>query len=73
MFRDIIGAFDWVLPLLHYDSCKNLLAALDDAVVSPALEKRRELALSKAQAMPTRHVRDYVSSGELPSLPHKPE
>jgi uncharacterized protein YjbI with pentapeptide repeats len=60
MFRDLAGAFHWVLPLLRYDSCENLLAALDDAVIAPALEKRRELALSKAKAMPTRHVRDYI-------------
>jgi hypothetical protein len=59
-FRDL-RASHWVLPLLCYDSCGNLLAALDDAVVSPALEKRREMALSKAQALPTRHVRDYVA------------
>jgi hypothetical protein len=73
MFQDLIGAFHWVLPLLRYDSCKNLLVALDDAVIAPALEKRRELALSRPKAMPTRHVRDYVSSGELPSLPYKTE
>jgi uncharacterized protein YjbI with pentapeptide repeats len=73
MFRDITSAFHWVLPILRYDSCKNLLAALDDAVVAPALEKRRELALSKAQAMPTRHVRDYGASGETLSVPRKPD
>ncbi len=39
MFRDPT-AFHWVLPLLCYDSCGNLLAALDDAVISSALEKR---------------------------------
>ena len=58
MFRDLTD-FHWVLPLLRYDSCRNLLATLDKAVVAPALEKRRELALSKAHAMLTRHVRDY--------------
>jgi Pentapeptide repeats (8 copies) len=63
MFQDLIGAFHWVLPLLRYDSCENLLATLDDAVIAPALEKRRELALIKAHAMPTRHVRDYISPG----------
>jgi uncharacterized protein YjbI with pentapeptide repeats len=68
MFRDLTG-FPWVLPLLHYDSCGNLLAALDDAVISPALEKRREMALSKAQALPTRHVRDYAALDGSPSVP----
>jgi hypothetical protein len=72
MFRDLTG-FPWVLPLLCYDSCGNLLAALDNAVVSPALEKRREMALSKAQALPTRHVRDYVALDGSPSVPGKPE
>jgi uncharacterized protein YjbI with pentapeptide repeats len=72
MFRDL-NSFPWVLPLLRYDSCGNLLAALDDAVVSPALEKRRELALSKAQALPTRHVRDYVALDGSLSVPRKPD
>jgi hypothetical protein len=41
------------------------------AVIAPALEKRRELALIKAHAMPTRHVRDYISPGESLSDPRK--
>jgi hypothetical protein len=51
--------YDWVLGTLGYDSSENLIANLDDAVINPALEKRHELEIKKAQSRPTRHVNDY--------------
>jgi hypothetical protein len=59
MFSNLQTKYDWVLGLLRYDSSENLIDVLDDAVINPALEKRHELELRKAQNTPTRHVGDY--------------
>jgi hypothetical protein len=59
MFSNLQTKYDWVLCLLKYDSSENLIDVLDDAVINPALEKRHELELRKAQNGPTRHVEDY--------------
>jgi hypothetical protein len=50
---------EWVLDVLEYDSAANLLEVLDEAVVRPALEKSNQLILKKAEAIRTRHIRDY--------------
>jgi hypothetical protein len=60
MFCDLKQKYNWVLDLLIYDCCANLVTALDKGLIAPALEKRREISLKKAQAMPTRHVREYL-------------
>jgi hypothetical protein len=50
---------EWVLDVLEYDSAANLLEVLDEAVVRPALDKSDQLILKKAEAIRTRHIRDY--------------
>ena len=50
---------EWVLDVLEYDSAPNLLEALDEAVVRPALEKADQLIHKKAEAIRKRHIRDY--------------
>ena len=50
---------EWVLDVLEYDSAANLLQVLDKAVVRPALEKSDQLILKKAEAIRTRHIKDY--------------
>jgi hypothetical protein len=49
----------WVLDVLEYDSAANLIQVLDKAVVKPALEKADLLILKKAEAIRTRHIKDY--------------
>ncbi|VAW17136.1 hypothetical protein MNBD_BACTEROID05-254, partial [hydrothermal vent metagenome] len=62
MFKDLNQKYgDWVLELLRYDSVDNLIDVLEEAVVNPALEKSNELMMKKAEAITTRHVRDYSS------------
>jgi hypothetical protein len=51
---------EWVLDVLKYDSATNLLRVLNEAVVRPALEKSDQLILKKAEAMRTRHIKDYL-------------
>jgi uncharacterized protein YjbI with pentapeptide repeats len=60
MFRDLQQKYgEWVLDVLEYDSAANLQERLDKAVVRPALEKADQLILKKAEAIRTRHIRDY--------------
>jgi uncharacterized protein YjbI with pentapeptide repeats len=59
MFVNLQTKYDWVLNSLVYDSSQSLIDVLDDAVINPALGKRHELELRKAQNTPTRHVSDY--------------
>jgi len=60
MFRDLKQKYgEWVLDVLEYDTAESLLRVFEGAVVKPALEKGRELLLKKAEAIQTRHVRDY--------------
>jgi uncharacterized protein YjbI with pentapeptide repeats len=60
MFRDLQQKYgEWVLEVLEYDSADNLIGVLDKAVVRPALHKSDQLLLKKAEAIRTRHIRDY--------------
>jgi hypothetical protein len=63
MFADLKSKYDWVLEPLTYDSVDSLLAVLDEAVIVPALEKRRKISIEKASGLKTRHVRDYQRRG----------
>ncbi len=60
MFKDIQQKFDWVLPLLEYDTESNLIKVLEKAVINPALNKHDELIARKAQGLKTRHIKDYL-------------
>ena len=61
MFRDLKQKYgEWVLDVLEYDSAASLLQVLDEAVVRPALDKSDQLILKKAEAIHTRHIRDYL-------------
>jgi hypothetical protein len=60
MFQDLQQKYgEWVLDVLQYDSASNLLQNLEQAVVSPALDKSNQLILKKAEAIRTRHIKDY--------------
>lgn len=56
MFNDLQSKFDWVLDVLKYDSIDHLLSGLQDAVITPALQKHAELVQRKAQVRGTRHI-----------------
>jgi uncharacterized protein YjbI with pentapeptide repeats len=61
MFRDLKQKYgEWVLDVLKYDCTDNLVKALDSAVIKPALERSQQLMVKKAEAITTRHIRDYI-------------
>jgi hypothetical protein len=49
MFDDLPNKYDWALPLLEYNTAESLLAAFDEKVVQPALEKVADVRRRKAQ------------------------
>jgi uncharacterized protein YjbI with pentapeptide repeats len=48
MFKNLQTKYDWVLPVIRYDSEDQLVAAFDDAIRGPALEVRQRLIQRKA-------------------------
>jgi len=58
MFDDLPRKYDWALPLLEYSSAESLLAAFENKVVAPALEKLAEVRRRKALPPPRRSAED---------------
>jgi uncharacterized protein YjbI with pentapeptide repeats len=58
MFDDLPRKYDWALPLLEYNSAESLLAAFENKVVAPALEKLAEVRRRKALPPPRRSAED---------------
>jgi uncharacterized protein YjbI with pentapeptide repeats len=65
MFRDLHNKYEWVLDPLIYPSSATLVAKLKNAIVLPALERRRQLAVKRAQELPIKNVSDYPEDDEL--------
>jgi hypothetical protein len=61
MFKDLHGKYDWVLDPLKYEDITDLIEVLEKGIIEPALEKYRELMIRKAEELPTRSTRDYLS------------
>jgi hypothetical protein len=52
MFADLARRYDWVLPLLVYESAEGLLRNMDFAVIQAAEDKYQQL--HKAKIIPIR-------------------
>lgn len=60
MFVNLQNTYHWVLPVVEYDTKENLIAGLDEAVIKPALSKRRELIGLKAEQLKTVNIKDII-------------
>jgi len=49
MFKNLQKKYDWVLPVIRYSREESIVAAFDDAILTPALEMRRRLKQRKAE------------------------
>jgi len=58
MFDDLPRKCDWALPLLEYSSADTLLAAFENKVISPALEKLGDVRRRKALPPQRRSAED---------------
>lgn len=52
--------FDWVLPLLTYDTPDNLFTGLQKAVIEPAIAKAQSLMDWKGGKLQTRDIHEYL-------------
>ena len=60
MFVDLWKKYrEWVFEPLTYDSIARLVEVFDTAVIEPAIRRREELSVRKAEEVITRHVKDY--------------
>jgi uncharacterized protein YjbI with pentapeptide repeats len=58
MFDDLPRKYHWALPLLEYNSSETLLAAFEEKVVVPALDKADEVRREKAMPPVRRSAED---------------
>jgi hypothetical protein len=52
--------FDWVLPLLSYDTSENLFNGLQKAIIEPAIARAQTLRAWKAGTPQRRDIYDYI-------------
>lgn len=61
MMADLQKKYNWVLNTVSYDSERTLMDALKPLVIDPAMQKRQELRLIKAQEPEIISARDFLS------------
>ena len=59
MMVDLQKKYNWVLPTVTYDSMETLIKILKPLIIDPAMKKRNELRIIKAQ------VREVISGKEF--------
>ncbi len=63
MMVDLQKKYDWVLKTVSYDSLETLIAVLKPLIIDPAMQKRQELRLIKAQEPEVISGKDYLAKG----------
>lgn len=62
MFRDLQTKYDWVTDVIEYDSAENLVAALEPAVITPALAVHDRLLERKARKLRSKNIREILGT-----------
>lgn len=65
MMVDLQKKYNWVLNTVTYDSMETLIKALKPLIIDPAMKKRQELRLIKAQEPEVISAKDFLAKGEL--------
>jgi hypothetical protein len=60
MFTVLQNKYDWVLPVIEYDSINTLLKVFDSAIVIPAVNKSKEILIKKADRIKINSVKNYL-------------
>ena len=63
MMADLQKKYSWVLKTVTYDSLETLMKVLKPLIIDPAMRKRQELRLIKAQQPEVISGKDYVEKG----------
>ncbi len=64
MMVDLQKKFNWVLNTVSYDSEETLIKALKPLIIDPAMKKRQELRIIKAQEPEIISAKDYLDKGK---------
>jgi uncharacterized protein YjbI with pentapeptide repeats len=64
MMVDLQKKYNWVLKTVTYDSMETLMKVLKPLIVDPAMKKRQELRLIKAQEPEIISAKDFLAKGE---------
>jgi uncharacterized protein YjbI with pentapeptide repeats len=64
MMVDLQKKYNWVLKTVTYDSVETLIKVLKPLIIDPAMNKRNELRLTKAQVPEVISGKDYLAKGD---------
>ena len=64
MMVDLQKKYSWVLNTVSYDSQETLMKALKPLVIDPAMKKRQELRIIKAQEPEIISAKDFLAKGK---------
>jgi hypothetical protein len=64
MMVDLQKKYNWVLNTVSYDSQETLMKVLKPLIIDPAMKKRQELRIIKAQEPEIISARDYLDKGK---------
>jgi Pentapeptide repeats (8 copies) len=65
MMVDLQKKYNWVLNTVSYDSEETLMKVLKPLIIDPAMKKRQELRLIKAQEPEIISAKDFLAKGGL--------
>lgn len=60
MFSDLIGKYNWVLQPISYNSAESLIAVFKPLILERALQKHKEIQLTKNRKLETLSAADYL-------------
>ena len=63
MMVDLQKKYDWVLKMVTYDSMETLITVLKPLIIDPAMKKRQELRIIKAQEPEIISAKDFLDKG----------
>ena len=64
MMVDLQKKYNWVLKTVTYDSMETLIKVLKPLIIDPAMKKRQELRLIKAQEPEIISAKDFLAKGK---------
>ena len=64
MMVDLQNKYDWVLNTVSYDSEETLMKVLKPLIIDPAMKKRNELRIIKAQVPEVISGKDFLDKGK---------
>jgi hypothetical protein len=61
---DLQQKYNWVLNTVSYDPQETLMKALKPLIIEPAMKKRQELRIIKAQEPEIISAKDFLARGD---------